>query len=75
MYGQRAGDKRLFIFFFIFPTGWYRVCEIEFSHMGKNSRNLDLVCKKIKSHISCSLAWENFFDTTGFGNVEAAYCF
>ena len=26
--------------------GWYRVCETEFSQMGKNSRNPDLVCKK-----------------------------
>ena len=30
----------------ILPMGWYVVCEIEFSHMGKNSGNPDLVCKK-----------------------------
>ena len=34
-------------FGFIFPTGWYEVCKIEFSHMGKNNGNPDLVCKKI----------------------------
>ena len=33
--------------FFIFHAGWYGVCEIEFSHMGKNSGNPDLVCKKL----------------------------
>ena len=31
--------------FFIFSTGWYRVWEVELSHMGKNSRNPNLVCK------------------------------
>ena len=35
--------------FFILPTGWYRVCEIQISQMGKNSGNLNLVCKKIIS--------------------------
>ena len=25
---------------FIFPAGWYWVCEIEFSHMGENSRKI-----------------------------------
>ena len=34
----------------IFPTGSYRVCEIEFSHMGKNSGNPDLVCRKYNSY-------------------------
>ena len=27
--------------FFLFLTGWYGECEIEFSHMGKNSGNPD----------------------------------
>ena len=31
--------------FCFFPTGWYGVYEIEFSHTCKNSRNPDLVCK------------------------------
>ena len=31
---------------YILPTGWYVVCEIEVSHIGKNSRNPNLVCKK-----------------------------
>ena len=30
----------------LFVTGWRRVIEIEFSHMGKNSGNPYLVCKK-----------------------------
>ena len=34
-------------FGFIFPMGWYEVCKIKFSHMGKNNGNPDLVCKKI----------------------------
>ena len=33
------------VLFFIFPTGCYGVCEIEFSHMGKNRGNPDLVCE------------------------------
>ena len=37
---------------FIFPTGWYRVFEIEFSHMGKISWNTDLVCKTF--YVQCS---------------------
>ena len=31
---------------FFFTTGWYGVCEIEFSYIGKNSGNPSLVCKK-----------------------------
>ena len=29
----------------IFPMGCYMVCEIEFSQMGENRGNSDLVCK------------------------------
>ena len=35
-----------------FPTGWYGVCEIECSHMGKYSGNPDLVCKKLIYYMS-----------------------
>ena len=38
------------LFVFIFTIGRYGVCEIEFSHMGKNSRNPDLVCEKDLYH-------------------------
>ena len=36
------------LFFFHHSTGWYGVREIEFSQMGKNTRNSDLVCKDSK---------------------------
>ena len=38
--------KNVPLFLFIFPTVRYRVCEIEFSQMHKNSGNQNLVCKK-----------------------------
>ena len=33
---------------FICPTGWHRVCEIEFSHMGKSSEKCNLVCNNFQ---------------------------
>ena len=42
--------------FFTFPMGQYRVCEIECSHMGKNSGNLDLVCRKECGRIPCVMS-------------------
>ena len=30
---------------FVFPMGWYGVCEIEMSYMSKHSGNPDLVCE------------------------------
>ena len=42
--GQRVDYVRLFVFYL--SLGLVRVCEIELSHMGKNSGNLDLVCEK-----------------------------
>ena len=40
--------------FFFFPTRLIWVCEIELSHMGKNNRNLGVVCEKYCSftHVS-----------------------
>ena len=37
--------------FFLFLTGWYGVCEIEFSHMGKSSGNSDGCAKNNFSHM------------------------
>ena len=37
--------------------GWYMVYKIEFSHMCKNSRNRDLVCKKYLLMLNVS-GWE-----------------
>ena len=45
MCDQRAVDLWLFVFYV--SHGLVRVCEIEISHMGKNSGNTDLVCKNI----------------------------
>ena len=36
--------------FFIFPMGWYAVCEIDFTNR-KNRGNPNLVCKKIITNI------------------------
>ena len=42
-----CGYSFFFLFFFFYLFLWLvRVCEIEFSHMGKNSGNSDLVCEK-----------------------------
>ena len=38
---------------FIFPKGWYGVCEIEFSQMSKIGGNPDLVCKNIRIYHEC----------------------
>ena len=40
VYYNNAMDRRaasMWLFLFIFTTGWYGVFEIEFSHMGKNN--------------------------------------
>ena len=44
LYGQRAADVRLFVFYLSHGLVW--VCDIELSHMGKNNGNPDLVCEK-----------------------------
>ena len=37
-------DVRLFVFYL--SHGLVRICDIEFSHMGKNNGNPDLLCEK-----------------------------
>ena len=49
--GQRADHVRLFVFYL--SLGLVRVCEIELSHMGKNSGNSDLVCEKKRCFTHC----------------------
>ena len=44
--GQHADNVRLFAFYLSLGLVYIRVCEIDLSHMGKNNRNPDLVCKK-----------------------------
>ena len=41
------------LFIFILPTGRWEVYETEFTHMGKNSRNPELVSKNITIHHEC----------------------
>ena len=41
---QCVASVQLFLFFV--SLGLALVCEIEISHMGKNNRNRDLLCKK-----------------------------
>ena len=41
------------LFIFILPTGRWEVYETEFTHMGKNSRNPELVSKNITIHNEC----------------------
>ena len=46
--------------FLIFHTGWYGVCEIEFSHMGRISGNPDLVCKNKYYLVSCRWVYQPY---------------
>ena len=39
--------------FIIFPRCLHGICEIEFSHMGKTTRNPDLVNKNIRIYHEC----------------------
>ena len=48
------------------------VCEIDFSHMGKNSENPNLVCKSLRIYHGCEGRIEKSVPRIAFGFTRLA---